>query len=150
MTDQIHYWTKRSEAIGTANRMTKDSEEQHRAFHVKGSGWLVENVVKNTFVDSYSWLVPLEVVRAKTQVKLSKSETRIIERVRNANAHGALAGLGTNPDHADFNNQDHRFIKRLYESKAILWIPYTKDLGAGWVLAGTTNVGGNSIPEGSK
>jgi hypothetical protein len=67
---------------------------------------------------------------------MTKSEARIIEKVRSANAHRALAGLGTSPTSDNFNNKEHRFVKRLYEAKLIIWVPYHSDLGSGWALPG--------------
>jgi hypothetical protein len=76
---------------------------------------------------------------------LTKTEERIINTIRNANDHRALAGLGTDPGHADFNNRTNRFVKRLYESKAIIWVPYISGLGAGWALPGVSHIGGYKI-----
>ena len=75
---------------------------------------------------------------------MTKTEAHIIDKVRNANDHGALASLGTNPEHADFHNRDNRFIKKLYEAKALVYIS-VQGLGQGWAISGREDIGGCSM-----
>jgi len=73
---------------------------------------------------------------------MTKYEQVILAKVRRANEEGWLAGL---PTHASAVSPDalrstcygrFRFVKRLYEAGAILWLDYTKTggFGRGWVL----------------
>jgi hypothetical protein len=68
--------------------------------------------------------------------KLTKSEIAIISKVKSGNAQGALVGLGTDPTQPSFSEPEYRFVKRLYEAKKIVWVTWSKDLGAGWALPG--------------
>ena len=63
---------------------------------------------------------------------MTKAETEIIERIQRANKFGALCGLSISPADRDFNHRRFRFVKRLYEAEAIIWVSYTPKHGAGW------------------
>lgn len=69
---------------------------------------------------------------------MTKTESTILNRVSGINSQGGLAGLGTSPEDSDFGSKQHRFVKRLYESGALVWVGYTKDLGSGWAVAGSS------------
>lgn len=58
--DTAHYWKLRRYAISSANQLTSASQEQHQPFHVKGKGWLVRNVVRQTILDSRLWDITKE------------------------------------------------------------------------------------------
>lgn len=64
--------------------------------------------------------------------KLTKSETKILERVKYINEHGGLAGLAVAPNEPLYLLKKHRFIRRLAEKGLIEWVPWTKEKGAGW------------------
>lgn len=64
---------------------------------------------------------------------MTKTEQAILDRVREINNRDALAGLGTAPGDRDFTNRKNRFVKRLYESKAIVWV-CSRSLGMGWAV----------------
>jgi hypothetical protein len=78
---QVHFWKNRREAIGTANRMTSDSEEQHQAIHVPTKGWLVKNVVKGTYTDSFLWSIPSKIVEEAT---LTPGQQKLLNSIKEA------------------------------------------------------------------
>jgi type 1 glutamine amidotransferase len=65
----------------------------------------------------------------------TKAEAKILATVKRCNDMGALAGLVVDPEHASYNTYKFRFVKRLAEKGEIVWVPWTPELGAGWVLA---------------
>ncbi len=71
---------------------------------------------------------------------VTKSEQRILDKVRHCNELGALAGLYVSPEQfqepsmASSAHKDFRFVKRLYDAGKIVWHPYHTKLGAGWAL----------------
>jgi hypothetical protein len=67
---------------------------------------------------------------------MTKSELKILERVRRRNDAGALCGLGVSPGDECLDHRSWRFEKRLIDGGHIHWVPFTPKLGAGWILAG--------------
>ena len=77
---------------------------------------------------------------------MTKSEQKILDKVRYCNEQGALAGLYTSPEEfqtpegsplptgRSSAHKDFRFVKRLYEAGKIVWNPHHPKLGAGWTL----------------
>lgn len=65
-------------------------------------------------------------------MKLSKTEQKILDQVHASVKLGALAGLGTSPNNTNFYEPAHRFVKRLHDKGAIVWVAWNKKYGAGW------------------
>ena len=65
---------------------------------------------------------------------MTKTEEKILAKVRTANEAGALAGLATSPEDADFQADEHRFIRRLNDRGELVWMPWSEKFGAGWAL----------------
>ena len=65
---------------------------------------------------------------------MTKSEIKILQQVRTANEQGALAGLKTSPTDPAFGMPEFRFVKRLYDQTKIVYIKWTPEKGAGWIL----------------
>jgi hypothetical protein len=65
---------------------------------------------------------------------MTKSEEKILDGIRRAHAINGLRGLGTSPADANWNDNEHRFVRRLYEAGKIVWVPYSSQHGAGWAL----------------
>ncbi len=65
---------------------------------------------------------------------LTKSEQRILDAVRKENQKGCFAGIGTDPHSPNFSTLENRFVKRLFDHGALLWMPYSNKFGMGWCL----------------
>jgi hypothetical protein len=61
--------------------MTSDSEEQHHATHVPTKGWLVKNVVKGTYIDSFLWSVSSKIIEEAT---LSPGQQKLLSSIKEA------------------------------------------------------------------
>lgn len=59
-THVVKFYESRRVAIGSANRMTRETEEQHHATHVKGKGWLIKNAVRDSLIDANGTPVTVE------------------------------------------------------------------------------------------
>lgn len=66
---------------------------------------------------------------------MTKSEQALLDRIQSVNDRGGLAG-GASPESEAFGQPGNRFLKRLCEKGAIVWVRYTPALGAGWAIAG--------------
>lgn len=80
-TPQVKFFDSRRAAIGTANQMTKDTTEQHRATYVKDNGWLVKNVVKGSFTDTTGWSIPAKLVE---EANLSPGQQKLLASIKEA------------------------------------------------------------------
>jgi hypothetical protein len=68
-------------------------------------------------------------------LKLTKSEQEILEKVRKANsASHALHGLCICPSDPEWNDREHRFVKRLSDRGLIVWVESPKKYGKGWCV----------------
>lgn len=61
----LRFYSKRAEAIGVANQMTRAFERQFRAVHARDHGWLVLDVVNKVYYDTDGAL-PVEAVSQLT------------------------------------------------------------------------------------
>lgn len=63
---------------------------------------------------------------------MTKAEQKILAKVREANERGALAGLEWCP--GDTVARSVRFVIRLNDSGALVWMPWSKKFGSGWAV----------------
>lgn len=70
--------------------------------------------------------------------KLTSTEQKILDRVRYHSERGALCGLGVQPGDPHYQSREFRFVKRLADSGAIVWVAWTPRLGAGWAISGSS------------
>lgn len=66
---------------------------------------------------------------------MTQAKTKIIATVTKANSVGALSGLRVMPSDANYSGREFRFVKRLADAGAIVWVEWTKKFGAGWAMA---------------
>ena len=78
---RVKFFDNRRAAIGTSNQMTKETSEQHHAFHAKGMGWLVKNVVKGRLTDATGWSVPAKIIEEAT---LSPGQQKLLNSIKEA------------------------------------------------------------------